>query len=81
MQTKKLEDFFFTIKNYFFLIGMVEVDKTVLFLSYPLAPHEEVANAHRVMRLATKKLPHGSKIMTGLKFFTSYKIGTGITIL
>ena len=56
-----------------------ELDKTVLFLSSPLAPHEEVAKALPVVRLATKKLPHGSKIMTGLKLFTSYKIGTGIT--
>ena len=59
----------------------LELDKTVLFLFHPLPPHEEVANALPVMRLATKTLPHGSKIMTGLKFFTSYKIGTGITIL
>ena len=36
--------------------SFLELDRTVLFLSKPLAPHGEVAKALRVVRLATKKL-------------------------
>ena len=34
----------------------LELDKTLLFLSSPLAPHVEVPDAVPVIRLATKKL-------------------------
>ena len=45
----------------------LELDKTVLFISSPLAPNVEVANALPVMRLATKKLLVSVDAFVGLK--------------
>ena len=45
----------------------LELDKTVLFISSPLAPNVEVANTLPVMRLVTKKLLVSVDAFVGLK--------------
>ena len=45
----------------------LELDRTVLFLSSPLAPHGEVAKALPVVRLETKKLFVSVDAVVGLE--------------
>ena len=49
----------------------LELDRTVLFLSSPLAPHGEVAKALPVMRLATKKLIASVGSVIGLELLAT----------
>ena len=47
-----------------------DLDKSILFLISPLAPHVEVANALPVMRLATKKLLFSVDAVVGLELLS-----------
>ena len=49
----------------------LELDKTVLFLSFPLAPHEEVVKAVPVVRLATKNLLISFDVVVGFKLLAT----------
>ena len=49
----------------------LELDRTVLFLSSPLAPHGEVAKALPVVRLATKKLLVSVDAVVGLELLAT----------
>ena len=49
----------------------LELDRTVLFLSSPLAPHGEVAKALPVVRLATKKLLVSVDAVVGLELLVT----------
>ena len=49
----------------------LQLVKTVLFLSSPLALHVEVENALPVMRLATKKLLVSVDAVVGLEIFAT----------
>ena len=47
----------------------LELNRTILFLSSPLAPHGEVEKALPVVRLATKKLLVSVDAVVGLELF------------
>ena len=49
----------------------LELDRTVLFLSSPLAPHGEVAKALPVVRLETKRLLLSVEAVVGLELLTT----------
>ena len=49
----------------------LELDKTVLFLSSPLAPHGEGEKALPVVRLATKKLLVSVDAVVGLELLVT----------
>ena len=49
----------------------LELDRTVLFLSYPLAPQGEVAKYLPVLRLATKKILVSVNAVVGLELLAT----------
>ena len=49
----------------------LELDRTLLFLSSPLAPHGEVAKALPVVRLATHKLLVSADDVVGLELLAT----------
>ena len=49
----------------------LELDRTVLFLSSPLAPHGEVAKDLPVVRLATKRLLPSVDAVVGLELLAT----------
>ena len=49
----------------------LELDRTILFLSSPLAPHGEVAKALPVVSLATKKLLVSVDAVVGLELLAT----------